>query len=76
MPTLLAVFGIGTTELVVVMVVILVLFGHRLPSIMHSMGRGIKEFKEGINDQDEEGDDSDAKKPANKDKSDKSAYDE
>jgi sec-independent protein translocase protein TatA len=43
-------FGIGTQELVIVMVVVLVLFGHRLPSVMRSMGRGIKEFKEGIND--------------------------
>lgn len=50
MSPLLAVFGIGSTELIVVMVVILVLFGHRLPSVMRSMGRGIKEFKEGIND--------------------------
>lgn len=50
MSPLLAVFGIGTTEMIVVMVVVLVLFGHRLPSVMRSMGRGIKEFKEGIND--------------------------
>jgi sec-independent protein translocase protein TatA len=50
MSPLLGMFGIGSTELIVVMVVILVLFGHRLPSVMRSMGRGIKEFKEGIND--------------------------
>lgn len=75
MSTLLAVFGIGTTELVVVMVVILVLFGHRLPSVMRSMGRGIKEFKEGINDApDEDADeDADVKKP--KEKKEKSPYD-
>lgn len=50
MSPLLGMFGIGTTEMIIVMVVILVLFGHRLPSVMRSMGRGIKEFKEGIND--------------------------
>ena len=50
MSPLLAVFGIGTTEMIIVMVVILVLFGHRLPSVMRSMGKGIKEFKEGINE--------------------------
>jgi sec-independent protein translocase protein TatA len=49
--SLLAFMGIGTTELIIIMVVILVLFGHRLPSVMRSMGRGIKEFKEGINDE-------------------------
>jgi sec-independent protein translocase protein TatA len=51
MSPLLAMFGIGTTEMIIVMVVILVLFGHRLPTVMRSMGRGIKEFKEGINDE-------------------------
>lgn len=43
-------FGIGTTELVICMVICLVLFGNRLPSVMRSMGRGIKEFKEGVNE--------------------------
>jgi sec-independent protein translocase protein TatA len=56
MSPLLAFFGIGTQELVIVMVVVLVLFGHRLPSVMRSMGRGIKEFKEGINDPTQEDD--------------------
>jgi sec-independent protein translocase protein TatA len=59
-------FGIGTQELVIVMVVVLVLFGHRLPSVMRSMGRGIKEFKEGINDEapaDEDLDEPRSKKP-------------
>lgn len=43
-------FGIGTTELIVCMVICLILFGNRLPSVMRGMGKGIKEFKEGIND--------------------------
>lgn len=54
MSPVIAMFGIGTTEMIVVMVVILVLFGHRLPSVMRSMGRGIKEFKEGVNDSTDE----------------------
>ena len=41
-------FGIGHWELVVVVLVIFILFGHRLPSVMRSMGRGIVEFKEGM----------------------------
>jgi sec-independent protein translocase protein TatA len=41
-------FGIGTTELIICMVICLVLFGNRLPSVMRSMGKGIKEFKEGV----------------------------
>jgi sec-independent protein translocase protein TatA len=50
MSPLLAMFGIGMQEMIIVMVIVLVLFGHRLPSVMRSMGRGIKEFKEGVND--------------------------
>lgn len=42
-------FGIGTTELVVIGIVVLVLFGNRLPMAMKSLGQGLKQFKEGIN---------------------------
>jgi sec-independent protein translocase protein TatA len=48
MLTLLAYFGIGTTELIIVGVVVLLLFGNRLPSTMRSLGRGIVEFKKGV----------------------------
>jgi sec-independent protein translocase protein TatA len=41
-------FGIGQTELIIVLVVIFILFGHRLPSVMRSLGRGVVEFKEGM----------------------------
>lgn len=49
---LFAVFGIGQWELLVVCIVILILFGHRLPSVMFSLGKGIKDFKKGINTED------------------------
>jgi sec-independent protein translocase protein TatA len=38
----------GGIELVIVALVILLLFGNRLPSVMRSMGRGIVEFKKGV----------------------------
>lgn len=41
-------FGIGPVELAVVALVVLLLFGNRLPSVMRSMGRGIIEFKKGV----------------------------
>ena len=53
-PSLLAVFGIGQTELIILCVIILILFGHRLPAVMFSLGKGIKDFKHGINSQDDE----------------------
>jgi TatA/E family protein of Tat protein translocase len=42
-------FGIGNTELLVIAVVALVLFGHRLPSTMFSLGQGFRKLKEGLN---------------------------
>lgn len=39
------IFGIGHTEIIVVLVVIFILFGHRLPSIMRVLGRGIVDMK-------------------------------
>jgi len=42
------------THLLLVLVVILLLFGaKRLPEMGRSLGRGIKEFKEGINNAEE-----------------------
>jgi sec-independent protein translocase protein TatA len=48
MSTLFA-FGVpGPMELVIVMGIMLLLFGHRLPSVMRSLGRGVVEFKKGV----------------------------
>ena len=49
MSPLLGMFGIGQTELIIVAVIILILFGHRLPSLMFSLGKGVNTFKEGLN---------------------------
>ena len=45
-------FGnLGVTELIIIMVVILLLFGaKRIPEIAGSMGKGIREFKKNLND--------------------------
>ena len=42
-------FGLGTGELLIVGVVVLLLFGSRLPSVMRSLGKGVVEFKKGVN---------------------------
>jgi sec-independent protein translocase protein TatA len=41
----------GPMELVILATVALLLFGKRLPSVMKSLGQGIKEFKKGIIDE-------------------------
>lgn len=42
-------FGIGHTELLIVAVIALLLFGSRLPALARSMGQSITEFRRGIN---------------------------
>ena len=41
-------FGVGYQEMLIVLIVVFILFGHRLPSVMRSLGRGVVEFKEGM----------------------------
>ena len=38
----------GLPEMLIVGVIILLLFGNRLPSVMRSLGKGITEFKKGV----------------------------
>lgn len=35
-------------DLIIVGVIVLLLFGNRLPSVMRSLGRGVVEFKKGV----------------------------
>lgn len=49
-PTL-AVFGLGPTELIVILVILLVLFGGaKLPGLAKGIGQSIKEFKKASKD--------------------------
>lgn len=54
--TMFAFMGIGPMELVIVAVIVLLLFGNRLPSVMRSLGRGVIEFKKGVQGIDDESD--------------------
>jgi sec-independent protein translocase protein TatA len=43
--------GLGLPELLVILFIIILIFGaSRLPGIMGGMGKGIKNFKEGMRD--------------------------
>jgi len=44
----LAFFMPGPMEMFVIVLIVLLLFGNRLPSVMRSMGKGIVEFKKGV----------------------------
>ena len=51
-------FGIGTLEIVVILIFALVIFGpKRLPELGRSMGRGIRELKNSVTSDKDEDDD-------------------
>jgi sec-independent protein translocase protein TatA len=46
--SLLAFWSPGPVEIIIILVVVLLVFGKRLPSVGRSLGRGIVEFKKGL----------------------------
>jgi sec-independent protein translocase protein TatA len=53
-PLVLAAFGLGSTELLVILLIVLVLFGgSKLPSLAKGLGQSVKEFKKASKDDDE-----------------------
>jgi sec-independent protein translocase protein TatA len=54
MAAVLAFMGLGPTELIIIGIIVLLLFGNRLPSVMRSLGRGVVEFKKGVSGVDDE----------------------
>ena len=47
--------NVGLPELIIILFIILLLFGaKRLPEMMRSIGKGVKEFKKGVKEGEEE----------------------
>lgn len=43
--------NIGTPELIIILIVVLLLFGgKKIPELMHGLGKGVKSFKNGMNE--------------------------
>lgn len=46
-------FGIGTPEIIVIVLVVLLLFGgKKIPELMNGLGKGVKSFKDGMKGED------------------------
>lgn len=54
MSPLLAFVGLGPIEIGVVLLIVLLLFGNRLPGLARSAGQAIVEFKRGVKGGDDE----------------------
>ena len=47
--------NLGMTEIIIIAIVVLVLFGgKKLPELMHGVGKGIRDFKKGMNGTEDE----------------------
>lgn len=58
---LLFIGGIGMTEILIIALIVLLLFGgKKIPELMKGLGKGVRSFKDGLKDVTEE-DDSDNK---------------
>ena len=43
-------FAFGTSEIIVIVLIIVVLFGaKKIPELMRGVGKGVKEFKDAVN---------------------------
>jgi sec-independent protein translocase protein TatA len=56
------IMGMGPTEIIVVLVIVLLLFGgKKIPELMKGLGQGVKEFKDASKTEDSKGNDSEKK---------------
>ncbi|MDH6307209.1 sec-independent protein translocase protein TatA [Dysgonomonas sp. PFB1-18] len=50
MNTLLFLGNLGTAEIIIIAIVVLLLFGgKKIPELMKGIGKGVKSFKDGVN---------------------------
>lgn len=55
MAQLLFLGNLGTTEILIIFLVVLLLFGgKKIPELMHGLGKGVRSFKTGMNEIEEE----------------------
>ncbi len=68
-------FGLGTQELLIILVLVMIIFGAgKLPQVGSALGKGLRNFKKGVNDaEDEEIEEADVEKIEDQDNGKKDA---
>jgi sec-independent protein translocase protein TatA len=67
-------FGIGWGEILIIVLIVLLLFGaSRIPEVMKSLGKGVREFKKGMKDIGTEAEEDEKSEPKEKEKKEKDA---
>jgi sec-independent protein translocase protein TatA len=62
-------FGLGTTELIIILVLVLIIFGAgKLPQVGGALGKGLRNFKDGVKDDASEKEDTDKEELEEQDK--------
>ncbi len=62
-------FGLGTGEIIVILIVVLLLFGgKKIPELMKGLGKGVRSFKDGMKGIDDETEKKPSQDNATKDK--------
>jgi len=56
-------FGLGTTELIIILVLVMIIFGAgKLPQVGGALGKGLRNFKDGVKEGNEEKNEKDTDK--------------
>lgn len=62
-------FGLGTQELLIILVLVMIIFGAgKLPQVGGALGKGLRNFKKGVKDVDEDIEEGQVEEIDNKDK--------
>ena len=61
-------FGLGTTELIIILVLVMIIFGAgKLPQVGGALGKGLRNFKDGVKEGNEEKSEEESEKIDDKD---------
>ncbi|MEE4254495.1 MAG: twin-arginine translocase TatA/TatE family subunit [Desulfuromusa sp.] len=64
-------FGLGTQELLIILVLVMIIFGAgKLPQVGGALGKGLRNFKKGVKDVDEDIEEGQVEEIDNKEKKD------